>query len=154
MHPLRKLRESGKPTVEQVSGLLAENIVFNSPILVRPIEGREVIAAIFAQSSSTRGSGSYTAEFKLDDRTTFLRWVGTMDGHKIESFEIIVDDEQGLIVERTIALRPFPAVKLFRDAMYASLKDKLPPDVWGYPPPEDGLSEKPVEGRRQPKGTQ
>src|SRR4029077_20446399 len=90
------LRESGKPTPAQVSALLAENIVFNSPILVRPIEGREVIAAIFAQSSSTRGSGSYTAEFKLDERTTFLRWVGTMDGHKIESLEVIVDNEQGL----------------------------------------------------------
>ena len=48
MHPLRKLRESGKPTPAQVSALLAENIVFNSPILVRPIEGREIIAAIFA----------------------------------------------------------------------------------------------------------
>ena len=93
------------------------------------------IAAIFAQSSSTRGSGTYTAEFKLDERTTFLRWVGTMDGHKFESLEVIVDNEQGLIVERTIALRPYPALKLFRDAMYASLKDKLPPDVWDYPTP-------------------
>lgn len=34
MHPLRELRESGKPTAAQVSELLAENIVFNSPILV------------------------------------------------------------------------------------------------------------------------
>jgi hypothetical protein len=109
MHPLRKLRESGKPTPAHVSALLAENIVFNSPILVRPIEGREVIAAIFAQSSATRGSGTYTAEFKLDECTTFLRWVGTMDGHKIESFEIIVDNEEGLIVERTIALRAVSA---------------------------------------------
>ncbi len=65
---IRKLRESGKPTAAQVSELLAENIVFNSPILARPIEGREVIAAIFAQSSATAwssvtlgtGSGSYT----------------------------------------------------------------------------------------------
>jgi hypothetical protein len=89
MHPLRKLRESGKATAAQVSALLAENIVFRSPILIRPIEGREVI----------------------------------------------VDNEQGLIVERTIALRPYPALKLFRDAMYASLKDKLPPDVWDYPTP-------------------
>jgi hypothetical protein len=135
MHPLRKLRESGKPTPTQIRELLAENIVFNSPILIRPIGGREVCAAIFAQSSFTRGSGTYTAEFKLDERTTFLRWVGTMGGHKIESFEIIVDNEQGLIVERTIAMRPFPAVKLFRDSMYASLKDKLPPDVWDYPTP-------------------
>ena len=49
MHPLRKLRESGKYTVAQMSELLAENVVFNSPILIRPIQGREVIAAIFAQ---------------------------------------------------------------------------------------------------------
>ena len=135
MHPLRKLRESGKATPAQVGELLAENVVFNSPILVRSIEGREPVAAIFAQSSSTRGSGPYTAEFKLDDRTTFLRWQGTMDGHKIESLEVIVDNEQGLIVERTIALRPYPAVKLFRDALYASLKDKLPPDGGDYPTP-------------------
>jgi len=133
MHPLRKLRESGSSTPAQVSELLSESVVFNSPILARSIQGRETIAAIFAQSSSTRGSGAYTAEYKLDERTTFLRWEGTMDGHKIESLEVIVDDDQGLIVERTIALRPFPAVKLFRDAMYASLRDKLPADVWGYP---------------------
>jgi hypothetical protein len=133
MHPLRKLRESGSPTAAQVSELLAENVTFNSPILARSIQGRDAIAAIFAQSSSTRGSGAYTAEYKLDERTTFLRWEGTMDGRKLESFEVIVDNEEGLIVERTIALRPYPAVKLFRDAMYASLKDKLPPDVWDYP---------------------
>ncbi|MDM0117454.1 hypothetical protein QTI66_35650 [Variovorax sp. J22R133] len=132
MHPLRKLRESRTATPAQVSTLLADNVVFKSPILIRPIEGRDVIAAIFAQSSSTRGSGAYTAEFKLDARTTFLRWEGTMDGHKIESLEVIVDNEQGLIEERTIALRPYPAVKLFRDAMHESLKDKLPPDVWDY----------------------
>jgi hypothetical protein len=58
-----------------------------------------------------------------------------MAGHKIESLEVIVDNKQGLIVERTIALRPYPALKLFRDAMYAALKDKLPPDVWDYSTP-------------------
>ena len=148
MHPLRRLRESGKPTVAQVRELLAENVVFNSPILARSIEDRDAIAAIFAQSSSTRGSGTYTAEVKLDERTTFLRWVGTMDGHKFESLEIIVDNEHGLIQERTIALRPFPALKLFRDAMYASLKDKLPPDVWEYPAaPAPHPSQEGQEGR-------
>ena len=133
MHPLRQLRESGKSTPAQVGALLAENVVFNSPILVRPITGRDAVAAIFAQSSSTRGSGTYTSELKIDDRTTFLRWEGTIDGRKLESLEVIVDDEHGLIAERTIAMRPYPAVKMFRDAMHASLKDKLPPDVWDYP---------------------
>jgi hypothetical protein len=133
MHPLRELRESGQPTPAQVRELLADEVVFNSPILARSIEGADVIAAIFAQSSSTRGSGTYTAEYRVDERTTFLRWEGTMDDHKIESLEVIVDNADGLIVERTIALRPYPAVKLFRDAMYEALKDKLPRDVWDYP---------------------
>ena len=82
-----------------------------------------------------RGSGDYTAEFKVDEHTTFLRWEGTIEGHKLESLEVIVDDEQGLMVERTVALRPYPAVNLFRDAMYEALKDNLPPDVWDYPTP-------------------
>jgi hypothetical protein len=43
MHPLRKLRESGKPTPAQLRELLAENVIFDSPILVPPIQGREVV---------------------------------------------------------------------------------------------------------------
>ena len=46
-----------------------------------------------------------------------------------------MDNEQGLIVERTIALRPYPALKLFSVAMYVAHKDRLPPDVWDYPTP-------------------
>src|ERR1700737_3020208 len=98
MHPLRKVRESGKPTLAQISELLAENIGFKAPIRARPIQGRELIAPIFTQSSNTRGSGTYTAEFKLDERTTFLRWVGPMDGQKFESLEAIGAKEEGLFV--------------------------------------------------------
>jgi hypothetical protein len=45
---------------------------------------------------------------------------------------------QGKVSELTGIIpfaRPYPALKLFRDAMYASLRDKLPPDVWDYPTP-------------------
>ncbi len=58
-----------------------------------------------------------------------------MDGHKIESMEVIVENEQGLISGAHYCHAAFPAVKRFRDAMYAALKDKLPPDVWDYPTP-------------------
>jgi hypothetical protein len=78
MHPLRKLRESGTPTPAQVSELLTENIVFNSPILARPIEGRDFCAAIFAQSSSTRGSGIYSRV--LARRAHHLLALGGDDG--------------------------------------------------------------------------
>ena len=44
-------------------------------------------------------------------------------------------DNERVDKERTVSLRPYAAVKLFRDSMYASLKDKLPPDVWDYSTP-------------------
>ena len=106
MHPLRQLRESGQSTLANVRALLAEDVVFNSPILARSIAGRHAVAAIFTQSSSTRGNGTYTSEIKVDDHTTFLRWEGTIDGRKLESLEVVIDDDWGLIKERTIAMRP------------------------------------------------
>ncbi|HLZ66285.1 MAG TPA: hypothetical protein VKQ29_08640 [Aliidongia sp.] len=132
MHPLRRVRELPAPSFEQVAAVLAENVVFNSPLLVRPIVGRDAVARTIVQSSRNRGDGDYVIETKLDDRTTFLRWTGKIDGRKLESFEILVDGPDGLLIERTIAYRPYPALKLFREKMYAALGDQLPADMWDY----------------------
>jgi len=134
MHPLRKLREAGPPTIEQVAALLAENVVFNSPVLVRSLEGRVAVAQAIANSSRSRdGIGEYVLEKKIDARTTVLRWQGTIDGHKLESIELLVDDSDGKLIERTIAYRPFPAVRLFRDRMRATAMNAIPDDMWEYP---------------------
>jgi hypothetical protein len=132
MHPFRKLRESGAHTATEVEPLLSENIVFHSPALVRAVEGRKKAAAVFAVSPNVR-KGKYIAEHRLDDRTTFLRWAGEIDGHEIESLEVLVDNDDGLIVERTIAYRPLPAVEIFRNAMRPMLADVLSDDYWEYP---------------------
>src|SRR2546422_432144 len=63
MHPIRKLRELGHASVADYEKLLAENVVFHSPVLVRAIEGRAVIAKIFATSTTLR-EGAYIGEWK------------------------------------------------------------------------------------------
>ena len=131
MHPLRKLRNSGENTPAAVAKLLAENAVFHSPLLVRAVEGREKVAVIMAASPKIR-HGAYTAEYRLDDRNTFLRWKGTIEGREIESFGVLTDNDQGLIVEYTIAFRPLPAIQIFRDAIYPVVKDILGPEYWEY----------------------
>src|SRR5215470_14871362 len=75
MHAIRKLRESGHATVADYEKILAPNVVFHSPVLIRTAEGREVVAKIFATSTTLR-EGAYTGEWKLDDRRTLLRWKG------------------------------------------------------------------------------
>ncbi len=134
MHPLRKLRESADTTPAAVSNLLAENVVFHSLALVRAVEGREKVAVILPVSPTVR-DGAYTAEYRLDEHNTFLRGKGKIEGHDIESLEVLTDNDQGLVVERTIAYRPLPALQIFRDAMYPMLKDILPPEYWEYSAP-------------------
>ena len=133
MHPFRKLRESGPPTPEQAAAILAENVVMHSPVLIKPIVGRELVAITISNSSHSRDNpGKYIFEAKVDDRTTLLRWQGTVEGHNIESLELLTDDDQGLLLERTVAYRPFPAVKIFRDRLIALDAGRLPADMWDY----------------------
>src|SRR6478609_3260835 len=95
MRAIRKLRESGKATVADYEKLLAPNVVFHSPVLIRTVEGRAVVAKIFATSTTLR-EGAYTGEWKLDDRRTLLRWKGKIQGHELESFDIIEENERDL----------------------------------------------------------
>ena len=131
MHIIRKLRESGDATVADYEKILAANVVFHSPVLIRTIEGREVLAKIFAASTTLR-EGAYTGEWKLDDRRTLLRWKGKIQGHELESFDLIEENDEGLIVDRTIAFRPMPAAKLFRDAMRTAMGGSITDDFWEY----------------------
>jgi len=134
MHPLRKLREEGPATPEQFAAILAETVVMHSPVLVKPLVGRTRVAIALSMSSHSRDDpGRYVLEGRLDDRTTVLRWQGTVAGHEIESLELLADDGAGLLVERTVAYRPFPALKIFRQRLMALNAGRLPADMWDYP---------------------
>jgi hypothetical protein len=100
-------------------------------VLIKTIEGRAAVAKIFATSTTLR-EGRYTGEWKLDDRHTLLRWKGKIQGHELESFDLIEENDDGLIVDRTVSFRPMPAAKLFRDAMRAAVGSTVPDDYWEY----------------------
>jgi uncharacterized protein with FMN-binding domain len=126
-HPLRLLREAKAPA-EELHKLLAEHVVFHSPIFAKPVVGRDLVAKVMQQAVQVR-EGQYTYELR-DGSKTILVWSGKIDGHKLESFELIEDDDQGRIVSRTVAMRPFPVVAIFRDAMFARLGGLLTEDFW------------------------
>jgi hypothetical protein len=116
MHPIRKLRESGHATSEQFASLMDKDVVMHSPLLIKAILGRDAVAKTMAASSRNRDNpGEYVLERKLDENTTFLRWKGTIEGHEFESLELLTDGPDGKLRERTVAYRPFPALKIFRE---------------------------------------
>ena len=133
MHPIRKLRESGHGTPEQFAALLAEDVIMHSPLLTRAIVGRDAVAKTMAASSRNRDNlGKYLMEAKLGEYNTFLRWQGTIEGHEFESLELLTDGPDGKLRERTVAYRPFPALRIFREKQRADTGDLLPPYMWDY----------------------
>ena len=134
MHPIRKLRESGHATPELFATLLADDVIMHSPLLTKAILGRDAVAKTMAASARNRDNpGEYVLERKLDENTTFLRWKGTIEGHEFESLELLTDGPDGRLKERTVAYRPFPALKIFRDKQRAAVGDSVPADAWDYP---------------------
>jgi len=134
MHPIRKLRESGHATPELFAALLADDVIMHSPLLTETILGRDAVAKTMAASARNRDNpGEYVLERKLDENTTFLRWKGTIEGHEFESLELLTDGPDGRLKERTVAYRPFPALKIFRDKQRAAVGDSVPADAWEYP---------------------
>ncbi len=53
-----------------------------------------------------------------------------IQGPDLESLDIIEENDEGIIVDRTLAFRPMPAAKLFRDAMRSALGSSVPDDFW------------------------
>ena len=134
MHPFRRLREGGPVTPAQAAVILNEQVVMHTPVLIKPIVGRELASIAISISSESRDDpGQYIFEARIDARTTFLRWQGTVEGHKIESLELLTDDEEGLLLERTVAYRPFPALKIFRDRLIVLDDGRVAEDIWDYP---------------------
>jgi hypothetical protein len=117
----------------EAPAILNERVVMHSPVLIKPIVGRELVAITISNSTQSRDDpGKYVYEAKIDARTTLLRWQGTVEGHQIESLELLTDDENGFLVERTVAYRPFPALKIFRERLKTLNAGNLPDDMWEY----------------------
>lgn len=86
--------------------VLNENVVMHTPVLIKPIVGRTLVSIAVSISTQSRDDrGKCVFKGKIDARTTFLRWQGTVEGHKIESLELLTDDENGSLLERIIALQ-------------------------------------------------
>jgi hypothetical protein len=133
LHPLRALRESGSSDASHFAPLLAENVIFPSPLMVRAVEGRYNVSRVLA-TESLAWPGHYVREERLDSHTSFIYWSGSARGHVIESMELIVDDDSGLVAEHTAALRPLAAIMPLRRESYEALSEILGPEYWSYTP--------------------
>src|SRR6266852_1967788 len=63
MHPFHKLREAGPMTPAQVAVVLNRDVLMHTPLLIKPLVGRELVAIVIAMSTQSRDDpGAYVLE--------------------------------------------------------------------------------------------
>ena len=106
--------------------LLAEDVVFRSPVAFKPYEGKPIVAAIL------RGVGRVFTEFRyvreLADPSTgsgsrstgsALVFETVVDGVSVNGIDLIRTNEAGLISELTVMVRPLSGANALAQAMGA-----------------------------------
>lgn len=122
----------GGTTEELEAGLdelLAEDVVFLSPVVFTPQEGKAITAAYLLAASQALSEGfAYTKQI-VDGHHAVLEFECTVAGKHVNGVDIITCDNNGRITEFRVMVRPLQAVSAVHARMMSQLEllqDQLP----------------------------
>jgi hypothetical protein len=108
--------------IERAMGLLAEDVVFRSPIVFKPYQGREQVAVLLQAVARVFEDFRYTHEIGApgapDHALVFEARVGS---RQIEGCDFLHTNEDGLIDELFVMVRPLSGALALAEAMQAQL---------------------------------
>jgi hypothetical protein len=120
MKAFRDLVESSIATgsLVGVDSLLAEDVVFRSPVAYKPYPGRAITAAILNGVSRVFRDFHYVSSIEEDHRSAlvFEAKVGDVTVH---GCDFITTNDDGLITELTVMVRPMSGATALMEAMAA-----------------------------------
>jgi hypothetical protein len=121
MHPFRAAIESGD--TDGLIDLFAEDVVFSSPVVFRPYSGREALSvllhAVMAVFEDFHYEREIGAEGASDHALVFRARVGDRELHGCDFFHT---NDDGLIDEFTVMVRPLSATLALAEAMKAQIE--------------------------------
>lgn len=110
MHPFRAAVEAGD--VAAFDGLLAENVVFTSPVAFKPYPGKAITAAILRGAFRVFEDFRYVREIAdANGRDHALVFEATVDGKQINGCDFIHLDQDGKIDDFMVMVRPLSAAQ-------------------------------------------
>ncbi len=106
--------------VEGMIATLHDDVVFSSPIVFRPIEGKPAVSVYLRAAFAVFQSFRYEAELSGSGKTA-LEFHATVAGRSIQGIDLGVVDSAGLVTELTVFVRPLTATHALGEAMRAQL---------------------------------
>jgi SnoaL-like domain len=114
VHPFRTAIEADD--YEAAFATLAPNVVFRSPAVYKPYEGRDVVAALLRVVGQTFQSFRYTNEWR-DGDTTVLFFETSVGDRDLQGVDILEHDAGGLIERFTVMIRPLSGLQALAAAV-------------------------------------
>jgi hypothetical protein len=102
---------------------MREDAVFHSPVVHTPQKGRPIVVAYLTAAGQTLGNDSfqYLREV-VDGNTAVLEFQTEMDGIQVNGIDMITFDDEGLITDFKVMVRPLKAVNKVWEMMGAQLE--------------------------------
>ncbi|MGW4632947.1 nuclear transport factor 2 family protein [Nocardia sp. NPDC004415] len=120
-HPFRTAVEARDH--DALEALLADDVVFTSPVAFAPYPGKPVTAAILRAVLRVFEDFRYVREIGgADGRDHALVFEATVDGLRLSGCDFLHYDEEGRIDEFTVMVRPLSAAK----ALAARMAEQYP----------------------------
>ena len=118
VHPFRAAIEAGDH--DAALATLAEEVVFRSPAVHRPYDGKEKVAGILRLVATVFESFRYTSEWR-DGRTTILFFEANVGDRELQGVDILEENEASEIAVFTVMIRPLSGLQAVAGAMSARL---------------------------------
>jgi hypothetical protein len=96
--------------------LLAQDIVFHSPITFHPFVGRETVTRLLRLVGETFEDFRYTDELASDGAHALI-FRASVAGRELEGIDLLRLDDDGLICDFTVMIRPLSGLMPFAQAM-------------------------------------
>ena len=120
MHQFRSAIEARD--LDAVAALLADDVVFRSPVVFKPYHGRDAVMMILSAVAEVFEDFSYAREIGAEDARDHALVFNARIGDKhVEGCDFLHLDDNGLIDELVVMVRPLSGAHALADAMGAKL---------------------------------
>ena len=109
-----------------IGDIAREDVVFRSPVAHSPYPGREALKLVLATVSTVFENFTYHREFVSEDGLSVaLEFSADIAGKKLKGADFIRFDEEGMIAEFEVMIRPASALMALGQAMGERLEEKV-----------------------------
>lgn len=113
----------GGSSPEALAAIIHEDAVFHSPVVHTPQSGRAIVVAYLSAAGQTLGNDGFEYVRELvDGENALLEFTTQMDGIHVNGIDLIRFDDDGMIVDFKVMVRPLKAVNKVWEQMAAQLE--------------------------------